>query len=225
VCESVTTIPGNSTTNSEERDEVWVIIKRTINGATKRYVEFLEKEYEHDGTQQEAHYVDSGLVYSGASTTTLTGLSHLEGETVQVYGNGAVFPDATVSSGQITVSTAVTYAVVGLKYTSKLRSLKWFDGGRSGSAVGRTKRIYNVTLIILDGIVYKIGKDASNLKEFDFREVSDPMDAAVPIFTGETERNIETDMTSDPRMELHIDAPVPFTLLAWAPKLELRENV
>lgn len=225
VAESVASIPGNSTTSSEDREEVWMIVKRTIDGATKRYIEFLEGDFETGDTQEDAHYVDSGLVYDGAATTTITGLDHLEGETVSVWGDGSVLPDETVSSGQITVDQSVSKAIVGLKYTSKLRSLKWFDGAAAGTGVGKTKRIYNVVLVILNGHVFKIGKNATNLVEYDFREVSDEMDTAVPLFTGEREINIEGDTTSDPRLEIHIDVPAPFTLLGWGPRIDMKENV
>jgi hypothetical protein len=50
-----------------------------------------------------AFFVDSGLSYSGSATTTLSGLYHLEGETLQVLGNGATHPDETVSGGGITL--------------------------------------------------------------------------------------------------------------------------
>ena len=78
-----------------------MIVERTINGAVKQYVEFLEDDYrEADGhTESDQYYVDSGLTYTGSSTSTLSGLSHLEGEIVAVLNNGAVESRKTVSSG------------------------------------------------------------------------------------------------------------------------------
>ena len=86
VCESVASISGNATTNSEERDEVWVIVKRTINGGTKRYVEFFEgdfigparEDFSSDAEQEKAMieaqkdvlYTDSGLTFDNPVTVT-----------------------------------------------------------------------------------------------------------------------------------------------------------
>ncbi|KKL28062.1 hypothetical protein LCGC14_2378910, partial [marine sediment metagenome] len=103
--------------SSANRNEVWLIVKRTINGATKRYMEFVEGYYDsliHD--QEDAYYSDSIITYDGASTTTITGLSHLEGETVKVWGDGAILPDVVVSSGQVILATAVKVAQIGLAY-------------------------------------------------------------------------------------------------------------
>ena len=85
--ESVAVIPSAD----GKSDELWISVKRTINSATVRYIEYLDSTIN----------VDSGLTYSGGATSTLSGLTHLEGETVQVVGDGAVMPDAVVSSGSI----------------------------------------------------------------------------------------------------------------------------
>ena len=76
VCESVVTIPGQDgagqTQDSTDRDEIWVVVERTINGSTVRYVEFLEGDFEPGDAQEDAYYVDSMLTYDGSSTTALS---------------------------------------------------------------------------------------------------------------------------------------------------------
>ena len=80
-CKSVAVIDVDT-----DDDQVWVIVERTINGATKKYVEYLTP-YNFNSDLEEIHFVDSGLTYSGASTSTLSGLDHLEGET-ELYETG-----------------------------------------------------------------------------------------------------------------------------------------
>ncbi len=76
VCETAATISGTLT-----EDELWVIVKRTINSTTKRYIECFSN-FDFDETDAtDFKFLDSHLSYSGASTTTLSGLSHLEGQT------------------------------------------------------------------------------------------------------------------------------------------------
>ena len=72
VVESVATIP----TDSDEY-EVWLIVKRTINGTTRRYVEYLNL-FDYGTDQKDGFFMDSGLTYSGTATTAITGLEHLE---------------------------------------------------------------------------------------------------------------------------------------------------
>src|SRR5210317_221271 len=103
VCESVATIP---TDDSEY--QTWVINKRTINGATKRYVEYIH-QYDFDETDDTSfNFLDSQLAYDGSPVTTLSGLSHLEGETVSILADGATHPDKVVSSGSITLDRSAS---------------------------------------------------------------------------------------------------------------------
>ena len=92
---SLAVIPGVG----DAADTLYMIVERTINGATKQYVEFMEQEYrEANGdTKDDAFFLDSALTYSGGSTSTITGLDHLEGQTVTVLNNGAVESTKTVS--------------------------------------------------------------------------------------------------------------------------------
>ena len=67
VCESIATIPTN-----DKEYQTWVVIKRTINGVTRRYVEYLN-EFDFDETDNtEFNFLDSQLQYAGATTTLNT---------------------------------------------------------------------------------------------------------------------------------------------------------
>jgi len=105
----------------DARDAVYVIVKRTVNGSTVRYVERLETiESENP---EDAFYVDSGLTYDGVPTQTVSGLDHLEGETVSILSDGYTMPDRVVSSGQITLDDEVSKVHVGLSYTPVIETL------------------------------------------------------------------------------------------------------
>jgi len=93
VVESVTTIPAPN----GDHDQVWVSVKRTVDGNTVRYVEFFEEAFEDEDDLTDAFFVDSGLSYSGGAITSVSGLDHLEGETIQVVEDGAVATDKNVA--------------------------------------------------------------------------------------------------------------------------------
>ena len=222
VVESVTVIPGTNGSgqvqDSSARDEVWLIVKRTINGSTKRYVEFMEQAFETGDAKENAYYVDSMVTYNGASATILSGYTHLEGQTAKILANGAIHPSKTVTSGQITLDSAKTIVQAGLAYTHKLKTLKIKSGNPAGTTIGKKKRIYGMTLVLLNSHTIKYGPDADNLYERDFRVVSDAMDAAAPLFTGEKFVEFPGGWTEDARVVIQSSDPVPFTLLALAPE-------
>ena len=108
-------------------DLIWMTVKRTVDSAVVRTVEFMEDRFEVVKDLEDAFFVDGGVTYDNPSVavSTITGLTHLEGETVQVFADGVKHDDAVVSSGQISVtlsgvSASVNVAQVGLGYTSKI---------------------------------------------------------------------------------------------------------
>lgn len=241
VCESVAAIPGQDAAGqvfpSNDRDEVWVIVKRTIDGGTKRYVEVLERNYAGPrredyvtdaawttavlADQGDAFYVDSGLTYDGASTTTISGLDHLEGETLDVWVDGAEHPQCVVSSGSITLDYAATKVQAGLPARWKFKSLKLPYGSSGGGfpAVVKTKLIHRVGYVLMDATPFRHGRREEDLFVQEFRVVSDPMSTAVPLFTGEYEGAFPGTNENDPRIFMEGVGPGPFSCLAIAPEM------
>ena len=215
VVESVCTIPAPDGT----RDDLWLIVKRTINGTTKRYIEYLEREYQSGDTQASCFYVDSGLSYTGAAVTTISGLSHLEGQTVQMLVNGATHPDRTVASGAITLQVAATTAHVGLACPATISPTRLEAGAGDGTAQGKTKRINKMVLRFLNTLGCKAGPSLSVLDEIPFRDGSDPMDQPPPLFSGDKLMEWPGDYDFDGFIVVRQEQPLPMTLVAIMPQL------
>jgi len=214
VCESVAVIP-----KEDSEYELYMIIKRTIGGATKRYVEFLNT-FDFDQTDNTSfNFLDSQLSYSGSSATTISGLSHLEGQTVSILANGATHPDKVVSSGQITLDRAVTKAKIGLSYTSILKTMRIDAGSQNGSSQGKTKRIYEVTARLFESVGVEVGPDLNNMERVPFRTSADPMDQGIPPFTGDKEVEFRGNYDTDGFMIVRQTQPLPLTLLSLYPRL------
>jgi hypothetical protein len=208
VVESVACIPVSASNGTEGYTQTWVSVKRTINGVTKRYVEYLSQRFELETSIESANFVDSGLMYSGASTTTLSGLTHLEGETVSILGNGSVQPDQVVTGGAITLPLAVTKATVGLLYRSSLTTLPGVVGAQDGSTQGRFKswgrfkaRLYRSIGLLING------------QRVDMRKASDPMGGPLQPFTGFREVQLEG-YDEEAQITIEQDLPLPATILA-----------
>lgn len=106
-----------------EEDVPYFVVRRTIDGSTVRYIE--RKASRMFATKADAFFVDCGKTYSGAATSTISNLHHLEGKTVAILGDGAVFPEQTVVDGIVTLpdDITVTKAQIGLPITSQIQTL------------------------------------------------------------------------------------------------------
>jgi len=288
VCESVATIP---TDNSEY--QTWVIVKRTINGATKRYVEYIHN-YDFDETDDTSfNFLDSQLNYSGATSTldgaitdsdttitlddassftttgtikigseiitytgkssndltgctrgtngttaaahvdakevlqvvsSLSGLSHLEGETVSVLGDGSTHPNKTVSSAAITLDRFVNKAKVGLPFTSLLQTMRIDAGSQDGTSQAKTKRIFDITIRLYESIGVEVGPDLSNMERIPFRSSANPMDSGIAVFTGDKEVEFRGNYETDGFIYVRQTQPLPLTILSLYPRLQTNDG-
>lgn len=214
--ESVAAIPGS------EQDDTYFIVKRTINGVTKRYVEVMPERIE-GGDVQKAFCVDSGLIYSGAATSTLTGLGHLEGETVAVFANGSVEPRAVVTGGAITLQRTCTYAVVGLPFTCDFESLDIDGEDSEGTSVGRLKNISSVAVKVEDTRGFWMGRDFDHLDEIRMLD-EDYGDSPIPLFTGEKSMTIDGGYETSARVCIRQTDPIPLTISAIVPEVTISEQ-
>lgn len=70
---SLSIIPGQP--DDERRDEVWLCVQRTVNGADVRFIEYLENDLNFTDDPEDAYYVDAGLRYSGTTTKSINPFS------------------------------------------------------------------------------------------------------------------------------------------------------
>ena len=219
VCESVATIP---TDDSEY--QTYVIVKRTINGATKRYVEFIH-QYKFDETDDTSfNFLDSQLEYSGSAVTTISGLSHLEGQTVSILADGSTHPDKVVSSGEITLTRSASKVKVGLPYTSLLQTMRIDAGAQNGTSQSKTKRIYEITARLYESIGIEVGPDLNNMERIPFRSSADAMDSGIAVFTGDKDIEFRGNYETDGFIFVRQTQPLPLTILSLYPKLQTNDG-
>jgi len=207
IVESITAIPSGA------EDQVYLSVKRTINGATVRHIETLTT-IDFGDDVGDAFYVDSGLTYSGSATTTITGLNHLEGETVAILADGAAHADKTVSGGSITLDRSSSKVHVGYSYSSIVETLRMEAGADDGIAQGKIKRIHGVTARFFKSVGAEIGPDVNNLDRLPFRDSSMDMDTAIPLFSGDKEIFFPSGYDNDARVVIRQNQPLPMTVLA-----------
>jgi len=219
VCDSVATIP---TDDSEY--QTWVIVKRTINGATKRYIEYIH-EYDFDETDDTSfNFLDSQLSYDGSAASTISGLAHLEGQTVSILANGAAHPNKVVSSGEVVLERSATKVKIGLPYTSLLQTMRIDAGSQNGTSQSKTKRIYDITVRLYESIGVEVGPDLNNMERIPFRSSANAMNSGINVFTGDKEVEFRGNYETDGFIFVRQTQPLPLTILSLYPKLQTNDG-
>lgn len=249
------------------RNELSLIVERTINGVTRKYVEFMTRHYEEDIAKRDAIHIDSALsldnpiTISGATqadpvvitatahgfsngdfvdiesiigmvelndrrfkiknitvntfeltdlsdvnidgtaftayvsdgkvreaVTSVSGLDHLEGQTVKAMIDGKSHPDLTVTNGSVTLANDRRASVIniGLGNVWAFKSQKIEAGSADGVAQGKTKRLTGVVVRLFNTLGLSYGPNANETDEFDFDQGAS-FDEDTPLFTGDTE--------------------------------------
>lgn len=263
---------------NQDRDQAWVIVRRTINGATTRYVEFFDDArfyyrqlhtdcattYDGTGTVALQMSATSGagvtatagapffvasdvgreirIIGAGARATVtgftsstvvtvtivntfpnvgpfatgawgvarsdLTGLSYLEGKTVQIVKDGAPLPMAVVAAGVATASEKGIKMEVGLQYISTLDPVRPEFAGPTGSIQGLPKHQPIVNVRLFESVGFTI----QNTDLEDFRNEGDVQDAPPTLFTGDRQITGLQGWDIDGRVRIQQTQPLPLTV-------------
>ena len=211
--ESLAIVPGDL-----NEDDVYMIVKRTINGSTTRFVEYFST-FDFGTDVTDAFFLDSALTYSGSPATSMSGLNHLEGETVAILADGSTHPTKSVASGALTLGRATKKAHIGLNYSSLLKTMRIEAGGAEGTSQAKTKRIHDVTLRLYRSVGAKVGSSEDELDLIHFRSSADKMDTAISLFSGDKEVEFRSGYDTDGFVVVKQDQPLPLTVLAIYPRL------
>lgn len=154
------------------------------------------------------------------AATTLRGLWHLEGCSVTIVADGSVQPTALVSNGSVQVPRAAGRILAGIRYVCDLETL----GLESGSPTlqGRTKRVQEVVLRVRNARGLSVGPDAGRLVEIKQRS-SEPHGTPTELATGDERVLLDPSWNTNGRIFVRQTAPLPATVVAVIPRLEIGE--
>lgn len=154
----------------------------------------------------------------GISVTSISGLSHLEGKTVQVLADGAVRPDEVVTSGAFDLASPAWRVIAGLGYRSYIKTLPLEQGAQNGTSVGKRKRVNELSVRVWRTLGIKVGKDLETLQQIQFRNPTTKMGLPEEMFSGIIP-NVKYNQgwTWESCLVLEQSNPLPMNVLALAP--------
>ena len=212
--ESSGTIPGQG------RNELWLIVRRTIGGVTKRYIERMAPAFNLATMPlANAWYLDCALQTVGAPATGVTGLGHLEGMTVSILADGAREDDQVVTGGAVSLASGqpASTITVGLPYTSRARLMPSSVSAGDGSGLGRRKKIVFAKIDFLETGSLRVGRDDATAEEVAFRSTSDDLGEAPSLHTGFYDARPETKWGDKGELVMIADGPLPATIRSITP--------
>ena len=207
-----------------EEDELWALVRRSIDGSTVRYIEKLDPLFRSTTPIENGLFSDSGLtITSGSPTNTWAGLDHLEGEEVSALVDGAVQPLQTVTGGSITTPSSGVKAQIGLPYLANILTLP--IEAQNFPSIALTKRTFQVHLHLLStlggSVDTNLGSPASDIL---YRSISNSMNSPPPLFTGWKEVKIQDRFSEQIRLNISANQPLPFNLLAIRTDIALGDD-
>ena len=233
-------------------DDLYLVVKRTINSSTKRYVERLGRlpDPSTSSDLSSGYWVDAGIVLNNGTsmnTATVTGLSHLNTATVQAVVDGIYVGTKIPSSGSITLAYLATKVHVGFGYECVVGILDPEGGSQAGTSQGKKKRVNEVVARVENSMHFKTASPTGRTNAYmTLSAVDDPtaldrrLIIPVPVInapgtgirptsetvrleTGDITFAIEGSYDDGGRFEIVQDEPYPINLVSLMPKLNTNE--
>ena len=228
IVEDVCVLPGQAGATAAE-DLVHYVVRRTINGATVRYLERWALEEECWGGDV-CKLADSFVTGTNAfAVAEIAGLGHLVGETVVIWGGGADLGTGTVdANGKVTLAAEFQGNwMAGLAYRGRFKSTKLAYAAQLGSPLNQKKRIAALGVMLANahsqGLRY--GRDFDNLFDLPMTYRGKPStEDVVRTSYDDGQFGFPGEWSTDARLCLEAAAPRPVTILGVTMLMETRER-
>jgi hypothetical protein len=227
IVESISSIPSQD----QLQDELWLVIRRTVDGQTRRYIEKMTRFWDFDMTIADAHYVDCAIRYEGAAITEFYGLQHLEGQVVYGLADGIPVGPLTVTGGMVTIPAEAENIIIGLGFDAEGETSRLENGAQDGTAQGKEKRIHCVSVNVWSSYGGEIGTWNEDMNVIEWTALTYPSNAdeveTITLFSG-----ILDPVTTAPGYEKQgsvafrrkKEQPLPFNIVGLMPQLVTQDR-
>lgn len=218
---------------TDRQDSLWLVVKRTIGGVDKHYIERMYRFWDFgDILTEDATYVDSALRYYGNTPISqVYGLRHLEGKFLNVLADQIPYKGlGPVTNGMLVLERPATFVVVGLPMVTEAEIIAPDVGAEDGTAQGKSKRPHTVVLSLWQSARGEVGRinEDNGLFEYVPVEYNYPQDALVPEVTLRTIKTKATVLPAGYGQEGTVrwrqTEPLPFHIVACYPQMYVEDE-
>ena len=211
--ESCTVVPEG------EEDVLYVAVRRTINGNTRRFIERMhERKYT---TLEESVHLDCCGTYHGDTKDEISGLTWLEGATVSILADGSVEPNQVVKDGKIKLQEPASLVHIGLPYTADLQTLPIALALQDGSfGSGHMKNVQKVSVRLVNTSGLQTGPTFDKLTDYPARGTELAGTPPTPI-TGEVTTQVNPRWGDGGQICIRQNQPLPMKIVSITTQLEI----
>jgi len=153
--------------------------------------------------------------------STVSGLWHLEGETVQVLYDGNVQRDAVVANSGLTLPASASRVAIGLGYSCRAKSLPVTL--TQETVENRRKRTVGVGVRYHQSRGLKVGSKETKVYEVKER-TNEPYGEPTRLISGMKNVLVQSVYDEDGAMYFQVDDPLPVTILGYVQSAEVGDD-
>lgn len=191
-------------------DVLYVVVRRTIQGETRRYVERLHPRPRRFTEVTDAFFVDSGVTYRGAPTR-LMHAGHLIGKTVNILADGAVItPRVVEADGTFLLDNEASVVTYGLPIIADVQTLP-LALEVQGYIQGKPKNVNQVFPKVFESSSMLAGPTFDELRDW-MQRTDEDYDTPPRLITDEIEISLDGAWSKEGQICIRQVDPLPLTI-------------
>lgn len=222
LCETDGFVVSGTVISEGGEDRLYMVVKRTIDGVDKFYIERMgpvrwgDATVVGDGDVEDSMYLDCSRRYNfDPPQALLQGLEHLEGRTLNALADGSVVTSLTVVDGEVTLPFPASTVIIGIPYVSLIETLPLFlDTQQGGATAGRLQQAGTAYVRLLKSRGVMAGPADDLLYPIQPRLITTPVGEADPVQTGDFEVQMAPDVNTETVIVIEQTKPLPMTVIA-----------
>lgn len=214
LCETSGFVESVAVITEEGMDRVYLAVRRTLAGSEDVFIERMAIPLLVAEDLVYSCYLDCAVTrFNDEPTATVTGLWHLEGETVKAFADGYVIEDLVVANGSITLEFEASVVTVGLPYSGEVETLPLALSSDQGSRHVDRQMLAEATVRVEKTRGIKVGVGGGDLFEIKQREFEE-LDEAIVLKTGDFDVKVSSRWNDGATLRVVQDYPLPATVNA-----------